>query len=354
MSRAIVATLARLAIATVVVALAMPAVADDAAAWTNGPCPTASGVTVVVDFQELGGGVHVRCAPGAVSSGFHALQQAGIDYQTTVRFPGFLCKIAGQPANDPCVNTSPASAYWGYWVAPRGGQWCYSNWGAGNRTPPQGTVEGWSFSLNKTASTSPQPRAAVPGPVAGAPRTLPASDCDQRRSAPTPQPAPRPPATTAPRPSPAPPPAAAPRSPAPAPGSHANAPDRDPGAPVEPGADPAPGGGGEAGTSERPGSLSTAPETTDDEVRPEEVTEEDASGAEERDNSGTDDTTKTPAGATTSRAASEGSASEESAGGIDLGGDEDSGSPIPLVVTAAVLAALGLVAVLVRRRGSAG
>jgi hypothetical protein len=168
---------------------------SDAAAWTDGPCPTASGVTVVVDFQDLGGGAYVRCAPGDPTSGFDALQRAGIDYQTTVRFPGFLCRIAGKPEHDPsgCATTSPATAYWSYWIAPRGGSWCYSNWGAGARNPPEGTVEGWSFSLNRSASTSPAPRVAPPPPVAGAPGGLPGGDCDRTATAPT-----APPPTVAP------------------------------------------------------------------------------------------------------------------------------------------------------------
>lgn len=170
-------------------------------AWTTGPCTSADGVTVVIDFQELGGGIHVRCAPGPVESGFAALSRAGIDYQTTIRFPGFLCKIAGKPANDPCINASPATAYWSYWLASRGGVWCYSNWGAGNRTPPPGSVEGWSFSLNKTASTSPPPGITPPAPTPGIPPSeLAGNDCDPRSSAPkATQPAS--PTTTRPRPS---------------------------------------------------------------------------------------------------------------------------------------------------------
>jgi hypothetical protein len=175
--------LAVLAVATSTLGLGAP----DAGAWTDGACTDVSGVTVVVDFQELGGGVHVRCAPGPVASGLDALSKAGIDHQTTVKFPGFLCKIAGLPSNDPCQTASPASAYWSYWIAVRGGQWCYSNWGAGNRTPPPGSVEGWSFSLGRDGSTAPSPRHAVPGPLPGVPTGgLSGGDCDPRTSAPTP------------------------------------------------------------------------------------------------------------------------------------------------------------------------
>ncbi len=173
------------ALAVVAVVASVPiASSEPAMAWTEGACPTADGVTVVVDFQELGGGVYVRCAPGASSTGFEALQRAGIDYRTTIRFPGFLCRIADKPSSDHCIDASPASAYWSYWLAPRGGQWCYSNWGAGNRNPPEGSVEGWSFSLDKGASAAPSPRIVPPAAVAGSPLALPADDCDGRSTAP--------------------------------------------------------------------------------------------------------------------------------------------------------------------------
>lgn len=179
--------------------------APRAAAWSDGPCPTAAGVTVVIDFQDLGGGIWLRCAPGAVGSGLEALQQAGISWTPAVRFAGFVCRINDKPSaggtpmsdgstlRDPCITTSPAEAYWSYWTAPRGGNWCYSSLGGGNRTPPQGTVEGWSFSYKRTASTSPPPRMAPPAWVPGAPTQPNSTDCDSSTTAPT-----APPNTTAP------------------------------------------------------------------------------------------------------------------------------------------------------------
>lgn len=151
---------------------------DEAGAWSDGVCTTADGVTVVVDFRELGGGVHVRCAPQPIASGFDALRQAGIDYRTALRQPGFLCRIAGQPESDPCVTTSPATAYWSYWLSSRSGQWCFSNLGAGNRVPPPGSVEGWSFALNRSATTAQPPRLDVPVALPGTqPAQLSPSDC---------------------------------------------------------------------------------------------------------------------------------------------------------------------------------
>lgn len=186
----LVAVLVALCSGATVVASARPAAADD------GSCTDGDGVTVVIDFQELGGGIYVRCATDRPSNGFEALRQAGISFQTAVRSPGFLCRIAGKPASDPCVVPSPATAYWAYWMAPRGGPWCYSNFGAGNRTPVPGTVEGWSFSSNKTAAQTPTP-GYLPAPLATGPNPqIPAKDCTVPKEGATTTTAPN--ATTAP------------------------------------------------------------------------------------------------------------------------------------------------------------
>ncbi len=103
------------------------------------------GVTVMVDFGVLGGGVQIRCVTQPVTSGFDALKKAGFTYSTSTRFPGLLCRINGQP-EDPCPNAPPSDRYWGYWTASSpGGAWTFSDLGAGNRTPSPGSVEGWAF-----------------------------------------------------------------------------------------------------------------------------------------------------------------------------------------------------------------
>ncbi|MEM9517433.1 MAG: hypothetical protein AAGA42_21480 [Actinomycetota bacterium] len=151
-------------------------------------CTDADGVTVVVDFQELGGGVNVRCAPGPIDSGLDAFNRADIVWEGTRRDPGFVCRIAGRPGpvDEACGNTPPANAYWSYWLAPRGGTWCYSNLGAGNRTPPPGTVEGWSFALNRATTEIPPPRLDPPPPLPGVePTQLDPGDCSTPNSSAT-------------------------------------------------------------------------------------------------------------------------------------------------------------------------
>ncbi|WP_237774190.1 hypothetical protein [Actinosynnema sp. ALI-1.44] len=177
------------------VAAATPASAVDPAKGYAGICTGAdalTGVTVVVDFQELDGNGGVaaptitRCSPnanpGTDRTGIKALQDAGIAVQGTVRWGlGFVCRLENRPSStetiprtsnptykEGCLNTPPADAYWGYWHADGSGStWTYSSFGALNRNVVPGGFEGWSFSLNKTATTNPPPGVTPTNPAVG-------------------------------------------------------------------------------------------------------------------------------------------------------------------------------------------
>ncbi len=112
-----------------------------------------SGVTVVVDFAAFGGEVQARCAPGNQDSGLGALESAGFTVTMVSSQPGFLCRIDGEPAGDPCSRTPPGDAYWGYWQAGPTGDWAYATAGAASTTPQVGSVEGWAFSTPDTEGT---------------------------------------------------------------------------------------------------------------------------------------------------------------------------------------------------------
>ncbi|WP_433616875.1 hypothetical protein ACQP2P_16100 [Dactylosporangium sp. CA-139114] len=194
--------LLRAAAAILVAAAAGVAVpAAPAMAGTSGYCPDSSGVTVVVDFHELGGGVVIRCAPGAQDSGLTALQHAGFTVAGTTRWGlAFICRIEGKPtaATEPCIDTPPATAYWSYWHAPNGGTWTYSQLGVKNRTPPQGSFDGWSFSKNHTEGTAPTPGATPTRPAPPPPpaTTSPPQSTGGATSGPTRGPGPTTPAAT--------------------------------------------------------------------------------------------------------------------------------------------------------------
>jgi len=154
-----------------VTSVAPSAHAVDTSKGTPGYCPDANGVTVIIDFQELGGTTIVRCARGEQATGHAALKNAGIEIGGVARWgESFICRIEGKPGpnSEPCIDTPPASAYWSYWHAPNGGAWTYSQWGVMNRKPPLGSFEGWSFSKDKTETTNPSPRIAPRRPAAAA------------------------------------------------------------------------------------------------------------------------------------------------------------------------------------------
>jgi hypothetical protein len=199
--------------------------ARSAPTGSAGACKDADGVTVVVDFTELGGSVVERCAGWPVSSGLDALAKAGFSVTEPARTPGFVCRLQGRPAateslhtaSDPayheaCINTPPTDAYWSYWYAPNAGRWTYGTTGASGHQAIRGGFEGWSFALNHAAGAVPSPRAtprhAVPPPTAPPTSTSPTS-------APPPAPSGHPSATHAVRaPNPTPPTARSPRPPA--------------------------------------------------------------------------------------------------------------------------------------------
>ncbi|MFC4056211.1 hypothetical protein ACFOY4_41555 [Actinomadura syzygii] len=141
-----------------------------------------TGVTVVIDFQELDGNggtaapTITRCSPnaspGTQRTGIKALQDAGISVTGVAQWGlAFVCRLQSRPAatesipitgnpsyKEACVITPPGSAYWSYWNATGAGTtWTYSSYGALNRNVVPGGFEGWSFSLNKTATTNPPP-----------------------------------------------------------------------------------------------------------------------------------------------------------------------------------------------------
>ena len=180
-ARRLVAGSAALLVAAAGLAVAAPAA--EAAA-----CSGSSGVTVVVDFGSLGGGVQTGCAGGDPASGLAALSAAGHGYTFVPRQFGLVCQIDGRP--NPC-NGAPTTAYWSYWHATRGGSWSYATAGAGGYNPQPGTVEGWAFGAGGRPGIAP-PAAPAPSPPPPKPTTRPAP-----RPSAQPPPAPAPPSGSA-------------------------------------------------------------------------------------------------------------------------------------------------------------
>ncbi|GAA1346430.1 ABC transporter substrate-binding protein [Saccharothrix algeriensis] len=210
--RRVLSVLSTLALSlTVAAAVGPSAAAVDPTKGYDGVCAgddALTGVTVVIDFQELDGNGGVaaptitRCSPnadpGTQRTGIKALQDAGIAVAGTVRWGlNFVCRLENRPSStetiprttsptykEACVVTPPTDAYWSYWHADGSGTtWTYGSYGALARNVTPGGFEGWSFSLNKTAGTNPVPGVTPNNPAVG-PNTptvsLSVDDLDRR------------------------------------------------------------------------------------------------------------------------------------------------------------------------------
>lgn len=122
-------------------------------------CPAGTGVTVVV-------GSSVGCDPSASSPAAKNFSKTGHTLSYASNSPGFVCRVDGYPASDPCTDTSPADAYWGLFVSDgTSGKWTYSSRGATSLKVPAG---GWVAFVFQSSTTkkypSVKPLAAKPAP----------------------------------------------------------------------------------------------------------------------------------------------------------------------------------------------
>ena len=132
-------------------------------------CAGSTGVTVVVDFHQLGGGVRQACdADGGGKAASTVFPDSGFPLAYVQRQPGFVCRVSGAPASDPCVNTPPATAYWSLWWSDgTSGTWTYASVGVGSLKVPDGgyLAFSWQGQDGKAApGVAPNPRAAPSSP----------------------------------------------------------------------------------------------------------------------------------------------------------------------------------------------
>ncbi|MCC8337233.1 hypothetical protein LMJ38_14965 [Streptomyces sp. R1] len=163
-------TAARATAALAVSAAALGVTAPSAAADPQpmGRCTTTSGVVLAVDFSDWGGPLFRSCGT-TPTTGYELLNQGG--WRTTGTGhdgPAFICRIGYSgyqngkqfptPAQDDCVLTPPASAYWSYWHADRGeNTWQYSQLGAMLYKPKPGSVDLWVFGGTDIGGTKGRP-----------------------------------------------------------------------------------------------------------------------------------------------------------------------------------------------------
>ena len=136
----------------------------EAASADAAVCSSSGGVTVVVDYRELGGSTVTACAPdGGGKSAAAIFESVGVTLSYATRQPGFVCRVNGAPASDPCVNASPSNAYWGLWWSDGAkASWTYSSYGAGGLTVPAGGSVGWSWQQDRPSGGAVPPGVAPP------------------------------------------------------------------------------------------------------------------------------------------------------------------------------------------------
>jgi hypothetical protein len=158
------AAFAALALAgAAITATAVPASADPL-----GNCTASKGAIVAVDFQPWGGTI-LRGCDANPTTGYNLLHNGGFTTAGTVHDgPAFICRIGSPafdsgnqrpaPAQDACVLTPPATAYWSYWIAPKGqSTWTYSPRGAMGDVPKNGEVEAWVYGGTDIDGTTGRP-----------------------------------------------------------------------------------------------------------------------------------------------------------------------------------------------------
>jgi len=158
----------------------------------EGACPEGTGVTVVVDFGPLGGGVQVGCDPdGAGEKASTVVPKAGFSL-TYVNGQAFVCRIDGLPdaSQESCQRTPPSDSYWGlFWSDGESGTWTYSTQGVTALEVEEGGWIGWRFQdggdrenpgmspgdgpSEPAASPTPKPSSA-PAPATPRPSSTPA------------------------------------------------------------------------------------------------------------------------------------------------------------------------------------
>ena len=208
-------------------ALGASTVPAAAAPQPMGRCTTTSGAVLAVDFSHWGGPILRSCGT-TPATGYELLNQGGWGTTGTGHDgPAFICRIgysgfkSGEQyptaAQDDCVLTPPASAYWSYWHADPGATtWQYSQLGAMLYKPKPGSVDLWIFGGTniegtegrptvtpdqlRAHNTRPQGDAGKPASTAKAPTLTPGVD-----TGPAPeQPKPTKSAATKPKPKPKP------------------------------------------------------------------------------------------------------------------------------------------------------
>ena len=147
------------------ITISWPAAPAFARALPVSACTGSRDATVVVDFGPFGGPL-LRACGSTPTTGFALLNQGGWRTSGTEHDgPAFVCRIGyvgfrhgtlyPTQAQQACINTPPANAYWTYWQASPGqNTWHYSQLGAATTRPEPGSISLWIFGGTNLSGTS--------------------------------------------------------------------------------------------------------------------------------------------------------------------------------------------------------
>lgn len=118
-----------------------PAVAGVAAVAA---CPGSTGVTVIVDYNEIGGPTRAGCdADGGGESAARVFPAAGFDLEYEPRQPGYVCRVTGLPTDRPCLAEDSFWSLW--WSDGKSGRWVFSTQGVSGLSVPDGGYLAFSW-----------------------------------------------------------------------------------------------------------------------------------------------------------------------------------------------------------------
>ncbi|MDN5743917.1 MAG: hypothetical protein L0H31_02215 [Nocardioidaceae bacterium] len=134
--------------------LVPPARAETAAVVGDAPACGKDQVSVVVDFNELGGATRTACVsgPGTAAKLFG---RAHIELQTAnaPNMQGFVCRVQGRPATGPCTRND---SYWSLWWAEgTDSTWSYASLGASNLELEPGSYVGFAWHQGSGSASPP-------------------------------------------------------------------------------------------------------------------------------------------------------------------------------------------------------
>jgi hypothetical protein len=125
-------------------------------------------VTVVVDFNELGGPTRAACAD-AGGSAARLFDATGfkLTYASAPGMQGFVCTVAGVPADRNCTQ---GDSYWSLWWSDGSKPWAYATLGVDQLDVPARGFVGFAWHQGSGDATAPDvavstPSSAVPEPV---------------------------------------------------------------------------------------------------------------------------------------------------------------------------------------------